>query len=108
MRRHLPALFAAAAALSLAACGAEASPAAAGGDRPAGVATTTQVADFARVIGGDRVAVTGILKPNVDPHDYEPAAADVTEIGAAKVLVKNGVSLEKWLDPTVSSAGSTA
>jgi len=26
-------------------------------------------------------------------------------IGAAKVLVKNGVGLEKWLDATITSAG---
>ena len=41
------------------------------------VATTTQVHDFARVIGGDCVEVYGVLKPNVDPHDYEPSPADL-------------------------------
>jgi zinc/manganese transport system substrate-binding protein/manganese/iron transport system substrate-binding protein len=69
------------------------------------VATTTQVADFARVIGGDRVQVTQILKPNVDPHDYEASPADVKAIGEAAVLVENGVGLEKWLDGANSSAG---
>ena len=69
------------------------------------VATTTQVADFARVVGGDLVSVTDIVKPNIDPHDYEPSAADVAAIAKAAVLVKNGVGLEKWLDETVSSAG---
>ncbi|WP_322780090.1 metal ABC transporter substrate-binding protein [Frankia sp. Cas4] len=68
------------------------------------VATTTQVADFARVIGGDRVQVTQILKPSVDPHDYEPSPADVKAIGEANVLVANGVGLEKWLDSAISSA----
>jgi ABC-type Zn uptake system ZnuABC Zn-binding protein ZnuA len=95
-------------AVALAACGSDdrsgSVPAAAGG-KLAVVATTTQVADFARVVGGDRVAVTQILKSNIDPHDYEPTAADVTAIGAAKVLVKSGVGLEKWLDETVTSAG---
>jgi ABC-type Zn uptake system ZnuABC Zn-binding protein ZnuA len=95
-------------AASLAACGTGATspPAAAGGGggRLAVVATTTQVADFARNIGGDHVTVTQILKPNVDPHDYEPSAADITMIGRAKVLVKNGVGLEKWLDATIASA----
>ncbi len=69
------------------------------------VATTTQVADFARVVGGDRVRVTQILRPNVDPHDYEPSPADVKAIGEADVLVANGVGLEKWLDGVISSAG---
>lgn len=69
------------------------------------VATTTQVADFARVIGGDKVQITQILKPNVDPHDYEPSPADVKAISEARVLMQNGVGLEKWLDDTISSAG---
>jgi zinc/manganese transport system substrate-binding protein/manganese/iron transport system substrate-binding protein len=69
------------------------------------VATTTQVADFAREVGGDRVQVTQILKPNVDPHDYETSPADVKAIGEAAVLVENGVGLEKWLDGAISSAG---
>src|SRR3954453_11992650 len=53
------------------------------------VATTTQVADFARQVGGDRAQVTGVLKPNVDPHDYEPSPADLTAINHAQVLVQN-------------------
>jgi ABC-type Zn uptake system ZnuABC Zn-binding protein ZnuA len=69
------------------------------------VATTTQVADFARNVGGDRVRVTQILKPNVDPHDYEPSPADIQAISQADLVVKNGVGLEKWLDQTISSAG---
>jgi zinc/manganese transport system substrate-binding protein/manganese/iron transport system substrate-binding protein len=69
------------------------------------VATTTQVQDFTRVIGGSRIKLTGILRPNVDPHDYEPSPADVDAIARADVLVKNGVGLEHWLEDTVKSAG---
>jgi zinc/manganese transport system substrate-binding protein len=103
----LPAVVAAGAAVLLTACGGDAAqePTAAEGGKLAVVATTTQVADFARNVGGDKVAVTQILKPNIDPHDYEPTAADVIAIGSAKVLVKNGVGLERWLDETIASAG---
>ncbi|WP_327001895.1 metal ABC transporter substrate-binding protein [Dactylosporangium sp. NBC_01737] len=89
----------------LAACGEASTAQPAAGTKLAVVATTTQVADFARIIGGDRVAVTQILKPNIDPHDYEPTPADLTAIGAATVLVKSGVGVEGWLDATVGSAG---
>ena len=68
------------------------------------VATTTQVADFVRNVGGDKVTVTQIVKANVDPHDYEPSPADIAEIGRAKVVVKNGVGLETWLEETVTAA----
>jgi ABC-type Zn uptake system ZnuABC Zn-binding protein ZnuA len=89
-----------------------------GGDQPAGsggggaqgavlevVATTAQVVNFAKVVGGDRVRVTGLIKPNVDAHDYEPSPADIDAIARADVLLKNGAGLEDWLDDTVSSSG---
>jgi ABC-type Zn uptake system ZnuABC Zn-binding protein ZnuA len=87
-----------------------------GGARPAGsgggqgptlqvVATTTQVADFARVVGGDQVRVTSLIKPNVDAHDYEPSPADLDAIARADVVLKNGVGLEAWLDDTIKSSG---
>jgi zinc/manganese transport system substrate-binding protein/manganese/iron transport system substrate-binding protein len=71
------------------------------------VATTTQVADFARNVGGDRVQVTQLIKPNVDPHDYEASPADVQAIATADLVVKNGVGLEKFLDDAITSAGFT-
>jgi len=69
------------------------------------VATTTQVADFARVVGGDRVRVTNLIKPNVDAHDYEPSPADIDAIARADVVLQNGVGLEEWLDDTIQSSG---
>ncbi len=69
------------------------------------VATTSQVADFTRTVGGDRVTVTQIVRPGVDPHDYEPAPADLAAIGDAKVLVQNGVGLESWLEDTIDASG---
>ncbi|MBO4161363.1 metal ABC transporter substrate-binding protein [Micromonospora antibiotica] len=76
-----------------------------GATRLAVVATTPEVADFVRAVGGDDVTVTQIIKPNVDPHDYEPTPADIQAIGKAAVVVKNGVGLEEWLDQTIESAG---
>jgi zinc/manganese transport system substrate-binding protein len=77
------------------------------GPKLAVVATTPEVADFVRNIGGDSVDVTQIIKPNVDPHDYEPTPADIQAIASAKLVVKNGVGLEEWLDRTIESAGFT-
>jgi ABC-type Zn uptake system ZnuABC Zn-binding protein ZnuA len=71
------------------------------------VATTTQVADFARNVGGDQVQVTSLLKPGVDAHDYEPTPADLEAIARADLVVQNGVGLEEWLDDTIKSSGFT-
>jgi zinc/manganese transport system substrate-binding protein len=105
-RRTLVAGGALAVVLALAGCG---STGAAGASSAADgtlavVATTPEVADFVRNIGGGDVTVTQIIKPNVDPHEYEPTPADIQAIGTAKLVVKNGVGLEKWLDQTIESA----
>jgi ABC-type Zn uptake system ZnuABC Zn-binding protein ZnuA len=69
------------------------------------VATTTQVADFAANVGGDRVQVTSLLKPNLDAHDYEPSPADVEAIARADLVIENGAGLESWLHDTITSSG---
>src|SRR5829696_7159206 len=69
------------------------------------VATTTQVADFARNIGGNRVQVTSLFKPNVDAHDFEPSPADIETIARADLVVENGAGLESWLHDTIVSSG---
>jgi ABC-type Zn uptake system ZnuABC Zn-binding protein ZnuA len=69
------------------------------------VATTTQVADFGRNVGGDRVQVTSLLKPNLDAHDYEPSPADVEAIAHADLVLENGAGLETWLHDTITSSG---
>jgi zinc/manganese transport system substrate-binding protein len=60
------------------------------------VATTTQVADFVRVIGGSDVQIYAVLAPGVDPHDYQPTAADLHAMSRAAVIVTNGIGLEPW------------
>jgi ABC-type Zn uptake system ZnuABC Zn-binding protein ZnuA len=93
-------------AVALAGCGSGRSADPAGSAALDVVATTPVVADFVRNVGGARVHVVQILKPGVDPHDYEASPADVQAIADADVVVKSGVGLEAaWLDDTVSSAG---
>ncbi|MEO8692637.1 MAG: metal ABC transporter substrate-binding protein [Acidimicrobiales bacterium] len=72
------------------------------------VTTTTVLTDFAHVIGGDRVSVHGVLKPNVDPHDYEPSAKDLDSMRKARVIVMNGVHLEPWFHDAASASGTKA
>ncbi|MBX6166716.1 MAG: zinc ABC transporter substrate-binding protein [Thermobispora bispora] len=91
--------------LTAVACGGASGPPSADGSRLNVVATTTQVADFAANIGGDKVRVHGLLKPNVDPHDYEPTPLDMRMLAEADVVVKNGVGFEKWLDQAIEASG---
>ena len=72
------------------------------------VATTTHVADIVREVGGDSVEVTQILKPNTDPHDYEPRPSDVEAVAGAEVVFMSGGDLDEWTDQLVSDSGSDA
>lgn len=71
-------------------------------------ATTTQIQDFVRNVGGNRVTVTGILKPNVDPHNYEPTAEDASALAKANIVFVHGVGFDSWMDKTVKGASVKA
>ncbi|QXD14446.1 zinc ABC transporter substrate-binding protein [Rhodocaloribacter litoris] len=58
------------------------------------VATTSLVADLVRHIGGERVDVTGLMGPGVDPHLYKASEGDVTRMASADVIFYNGLHLE--------------
>jgi ABC-type Zn uptake system ZnuABC Zn-binding protein ZnuA/ABC-type Mn2+/Zn2+ transport system permease subunit len=72
------------------------------------VATTTQVGDFVRAVGGNAVAVDQILQPNTDPHEYEPRPSDVAGAAEAKLVFASGDGLDDWIDQVVSDSGSDA
>ena len=72
------------------------------------VATTTQIADFARNVGGNAVDVHQILQPNTDPHEYEPRPGDVTATAGAKLVLENGDNLDAWMGKVVSESGADA
>jgi zinc/manganese transport system substrate-binding protein len=89
--------------VAIAGCGSGAG--AAGPGQVKVVATTTQLADFARAVGGERAKVVQILQPNTDPHDYEPRPADVEATAGAKVVLVNGDNLDRWMGDVVKQSG---
>jgi len=93
-------------ALALGACGSSGSGGTDG--RLKVVATTTQLADFARAVGGDRIDLTQLLRPNTDPHEYEPRPRDVLDVAKADVVVRNGGEIDAWLGNVVEQAGGRA
>jgi ABC-type Zn uptake system ZnuABC Zn-binding protein ZnuA len=72
------------------------------------VATTTQLADFARHVGGDRIQLTQLLRPNTDPHEYEPRPHDVQAVASADVVLRSGGEIDTWMGDVVENAGGSA
>jgi ABC-type Zn uptake system ZnuABC Zn-binding protein ZnuA len=104
MRRSVAALAAAVFTLAvLAGCGDDSSS----GGRTV-VATTTQVADLVREVGGARTKVDGMLRPGGDPHDYEPRPSDVAAVARAELVFRSGGEVDDWLGDVIDNAGGDA
>lgn len=58
------------------------------------VCSTTQVADLARQVVGDRCEVRSVLAPGQDPHLYEIKTGDAQLVAAADLCLENGWHLE--------------
>ncbi|MFZ3326016.1 MAG: metal ABC transporter substrate-binding protein [Methylocella sp.] len=72
------------------------------------VATFSILADFARNVGGERIEVTALVGPNGDTHVYQPKHADAEELGAARLILVNGLGLEGWIDRLIKASGAKA
>src|ERR1700720_2480816 len=70
------------------------------------VATFSILADFARNVGGDRIEVAALVGPDGDTHVYQPKPADATELGAARLILVNGLGLEGWIDRLIKASGA--
>ena len=71
-------------------------------------ATTTQLGDLVRNVGGDRVDVTTILRPGADPHDFEPRPSDARGLSRSRVVFRSGGDIDAWLDQLIESSGTDA
>lgn len=71
------------------------------------VSSTTQTADFARQIVGDRWTVKSILAPGQDPHLYEIKPGDAKLVAEADLCLHNGWHLEgkDWMRTLAEGAG---
>ena len=80
-----------------------ATPAAAG-TKPLVVATTTDLADFARSVGGDKVEVFCLLKAGEDPHFVRPTPGAQRKVSEARLFIQTGLDLEVWAPKLLEGA----
>ena len=71
------------------------------------VTTTNFLADWARVVGGDRVEVFSLLPVGGDPHTFLPGARDVAKVADADIVLTVGLELEAgWLEDLLRNASA--
>jgi zinc/manganese transport system substrate-binding protein len=72
------------------------------------VASFSILRDLVAQISGDRVEVTALVGPGGDAHVYMPTPADARRVGAAGLIVVNGLGFEGWMDRLVRASASKA
>ncbi len=71
------------------------------------VTTTNFVADWARVVGGDRVEVFSLLPVGGDPHHFQSGPRDVARVADADLVLSVGLYLEAaWLEELLHNASA--
>jgi manganese/zinc/iron transport system substrate-binding protein len=76
-------------------------------DRPIRVTTSTNfITDAVRRVGGERVEVTGLMGPGVDPHLYKASARDVQALRDADIIFYGGLHLEGKMDDLLHELGA--
>ena len=64
--------------------------------------------EIAQEVGGDRVEVTGHVKPGIDPHDFEPRPADLKAVSSADLILLSAKQLEGYVGKLREAAGARA
>ena len=81
----------------------------AGGASPAdkvkAVASFSILGDMVREIGGDRVEVVTLVKPDSDAHVFSPTPADAKTLSGADIFFVNGLGFEGWMERLEKSSG---
>lgn len=95
--------------LLLAACGApqQEAESSSSSKRVPVVTTFLPITLFTRAVAGDCATVTALMPPSTGPHDFQTKPGDLAALRQARVLVKNGLEMESFLDKLVASAGNS-
>lgn len=66
------------------------------------------LADMTQEVGGEHIQITNLVGPDADAHTYEPTPDDAKALLSAKLIIKNGLGFEPWLDRLVTSTETSA
>jgi ABC-type Zn uptake system ZnuABC Zn-binding protein ZnuA len=72
------------------------------------VATTPDLASLAEAVGGERVAVSSIVPPGLDPEEYQPRPRDLERLRGADAVIRVGVDYDLWLDRLLGQSHNAA
>lgn len=77
-------------------------------EKPLVLATVNMLADMAQNIAGDHLEIKTIVPLGGDPHLYEPVPQDAQMVENAQLILKNGLTLEGWINELIENSGTKA
>ena len=70
------------------------------------ITTLFPLYDFAREVGKDKVEVSLLVPPGVEPHDFEPKPSDVVKINKADIFIYTGRYMEPWVEDALKGTSN--
>ena len=67
---------------------------------------STILTEIAQQVGGDRVAVTGHVKPGIDPHEFEPKPEDLKIVGQSQLILLSAKHMESYVGKLKEATGT--
>ncbi len=93
----------------LAGCGASGSGAASADGAVIAVGAENQYANVIAQIGGKYVKVSAVeSNPNTDPHSFEASPSVAQQVGAARLVVQNGLGYDTYMEKIEAASPSSA
>ncbi len=78
----------------------------AGAAEPVKVASfSSVVTEIAAAVGGDQARVTGLIKPDIDPHEYQPTPADLRVVSESDLILTAGSEPGSYLSKVGEATG---
>ena len=72
------------------------------------VATTTVLADLAANVAGPDASVDALAPAGASIEDFAPKPEDARKVANARVILVNGLALDRWAEPLLRNAGRDA
>ena len=69
------------------------------------VATTTQVGEAAREVGGGEITLTVLLTPGAEAHEFEITPPAAAALERSDLILESGAGLEVWLERALITLG---
>ena len=69
---------------------------------------STILTEIVSEVGGDKVEVTGHVKPGVDPHDFQPTQPDLKTVASSDLILVSARHLEGYVEKLRAAAGGKA